>query len=138
MGVRIPPGLPRRGKPPCLPTEPATWSRTTLDRKWTYLMFAVGGVLVTYLLYMGVQWGWEYLHTSDFAGEYVSKPNTMLISLMSLALGGIAAAGALRNERLVELAGEVTSELRKVTWPTREETFAATIVVIVTVIVASI
>jgi len=33
---------------------------------------------------------------------------------------------------------EVTNELRKVTWPTRKETQAATLVVIVTVIVAAI
>lgn len=109
-----------------------------MDRKWTYLMFAVGGLLLAYLLTMSVQWGWEYLATSDFAGDYVGKPKNLLIDLLAFGLAGVAVAGALRNERLVELAGEVTSELRKVTWPTREETTAATIVVIVTVIVSSI
>ncbi len=109
-----------------------------MDRKWTYLMFAVGGLLLAYLLTMSVQWGWEYLATSDFAGDYVGKPKNLLIDLLAFSLAGVAVAGAARNERLIELAGEVTSELRKVTWPTREETFAATIVVIVTVIVSSI
>jgi preprotein translocase subunit SecE len=109
-----------------------------MDRKWTYLMFAVGGLLLAYLLTRSGFWAWEYLATSDFAGDYVGKPKELLIDLFGFGVAGIVTAVALRNERLVELANEVTAELRKVTWPTREETFAATIVVIVTVIVASI
>jgi preprotein translocase subunit SecE len=109
-----------------------------MDRNWTYLMFAVAAILLGYLLTKSGFWAWDYLATSDFAGDYVGKPKELVIDLLGFGLAGLAAAVALRNERLVELAGEVTSELKKVTWPTREETFAATIVVIVTVIVASI
>ena len=109
-----------------------------MDRKWTYLMFAVGGLLLAYLLTMSVQWGWEYLGTTDFAGDFVGKPKSLAVDLFAFAIAGVAVAGALRNHRLLTLAGEVTAELVKVTWPTREETFAATIVVIVTVIVSSI
>ena len=108
-----------------------------MDRKWTYLMFAIGGLLAAYLLGKGTSWTWEYLATSDFAGDFVGKPKRLLIDLLSFTLAGIATFIALQNQRLVELANEVTAELRKVTWPTREETFAATVVVIVTVIVAS-
>ena len=109
-----------------------------MDRKWTFVMFAVGGLLLAYLLFQTGVWGWEYLSTTDFAGDYVGKPNTVIITLLAVMLAGGSLAISLKNERLVELANEVASELKKVTWPTREETFAATIVVIVTVIVASL
>jgi preprotein translocase subunit SecE len=109
-----------------------------MDRKWTYLMFVVGGMLLAYLLTRSGLWAWDYLATSDFAGDYVGKPKDLLIDAFGVGAAGLCTLAALRNERLVELANEVTAELRKVTWPTREETVAATIVVIVTVIVASI
>ncbi len=52
-----------------------------------------------------------------------------------LALGG--AAFAIRHGPTFQLANEVVDELAKVTWPTREETGNATVVVIVTVVVCS-
>lgn len=109
-----------------------------MDRKWTFVMFAVGGLLLAYVLTQTGLWAWEYLASTDLVGDYVGKPNPLVISVLSvlLAVGGTALA--FRNERLVELSGEVAAELRKVTWPTREETFAATIVVVVTVILSSL
>src|SRR4051794_914664 len=108
-----------------------------MDRKWTFVMFAVGGLLLAYLLVQTGMWAWEFASTTDLAGDFVGKPNGLVVSLLALALAIAGTGLALKNERLVELAGEVTSELSKVTWPTREETFASTIVVIVTVIIAS-
>src|SRR5262249_1071625 len=127
MGVRIPPGL-------LNPTRAETG--ILMDRKWTFVMFAVGGLVLAYVLNETGFWAWEYLATTALFGDAVGKPNRLVISLLAvlLAVGGTALA--FRNERLVELSGEVAAELRKVTWPTREETFAATIVVVVTVILS--
>lgn len=100
-----------------------------MDRKWTYVMFAVGGLLLAYLLTQLGDWAW---------GFYGGRPNRLLIDGLSVAIAATATIVAVRNERLSTLATEVTTELSKVTWPTRKETFAATIVVIVTVIVASL
>ena len=109
-----------------------------MDRKWTFMMFAVGGLILAWLLIRTGMWGWDYLATTDLLGDYVGKPKEIIVDLIAvLAAAGITYA-AMKNEQLFELASEVTGELRKVTWPTREETFAATIVVIVTVIVASL
>ncbi len=44
---------------------------------------------------------------------------------------------AYQNERFFTAAYDVTHELEKVTWPTRKETTAATVVVMVTVGIAS-
>ena len=109
-----------------------------MDRKWTYLMFAVGGVILFYLLAKTGTWVWDFLSTTDFAGDAVGKPREWAIDLFAAVLAGGATVVALKNEQLFELAGEVTSELRKVTWPDRQETFTSTLVVIVTVIVSSI
>ena len=100
-----------------------------MERKWTYLMFAAGGLVLAYLLLKVGDWAWSY---------YGTKPNEWLIDVVAFAIAGGVAYAAVRNERVFELASEVTAELKKVTWPTRKETMSATIVVIITVIVASL
>ena len=100
-----------------------------MDRKWTYLLFAVGGVVLASLLMKVGDWAW---------GFYGTKSNDLLVDAVAIVIAGGAAAMALKNERLFVLATEVTGELAKVTWPTRKEIGAATIVVIVTCLVASI
>ncbi len=100
-----------------------------MERKWTYVMFAGGGLVLAYLLLKVGDWAW---------GFYGTKPNELLIDGVAFLVAGTASVIALRNEQVFLLASEVTTELNKVTWPTRKETFAATVVVIVTVIVSSI
>ncbi len=100
-----------------------------MERKWTYVMFACGALVLAYLLIMVGNWAWAF---------YGTKPNELLIDGAACGVAGVAALVALRNERLFLLASEVTTELKKVTWPTRKETFAATIVVIVTVLVSAL
>ena len=51
---------------------------------------------------------------------------------------GTAAIVAYRNEQVFASVVEVTRELEKVTWPTRKETSAATVVVIVTVLISAL
>ena len=97
--------------------------------KAVHLMFLIGGVILFLLLKWSGEWGWGY---------FARHPNEFVIDGLSavLALGiGIA---MYKNERVFALANDVTSELKKVTWPTRKETQVATIVVIVTVLIASL
>jgi preprotein translocase subunit SecE len=96
--------------------------------KFVHLMFAAGGLLLAFLLAKTGDWVWGYF----------AKPKDVVINVAAVLLAGAAALVAWRNERVFGLAVEVMSELRKVTWPTRKETQAATLVVIVTVIVAAI
>jgi len=102
-----------------------------MDRKWTYLMFAAGGLLLFYILAKSGLWGWDFLATTDFAGDFVGKPREWAIDALALLIAGGATVVALKNEELFTMAGEVTSELRKVTWPTREELKGSTITVII-------
>jgi preprotein translocase SecE subunit len=61
---------------------------------------------------------------------------------VSTLVGMLATAGAvyyiLRTASVLEAALDIVAELKRVTWPERQETFAATIVVIVTVCIMSV
>lgn len=99
-----------------------------MDRKWTHVMFAVAGLLLALVLSKVVDYGW---------GFFVSRTPGFTIGLISVGLAAVATYVAWRNERLFDLASEVATELRKVTWPSREETLNSTVVVIVTTIIAA-
>jgi len=98
-----------------------------MERKWTHMMFAVGGVVLAWLLTKSGEWAWSYF----------GKPNSFAVGTGALIVAGVATFIAWRNENLFNLAQEVTTELKKVSWPSRKETFSSTIVVIVTTVIAS-
>jgi preprotein translocase subunit SecE len=99
-----------------------------MERKWVHVMFAVAGIVLAWLLAKCGEWAWSYF----------GKPNDLYVGLGAVAIAGIATFVAWKNEEVFALATEVTSELRKVTWPSRKETVSSTIVVIITTIVASL
>jgi preprotein translocase subunit SecE len=96
--------------------------------KYVHLLFAVGALIVAFLLSKTTDWVWSYF----------AKPNDMIINGGSLLVAVVGAYVAYRSERVFAAAYDVTAELEKVTWPTRKETYAATVVVIVTVAISSI
>jgi preprotein translocase subunit SecE len=96
--------------------------------KFVHLMFALGALLTAFIVSKMTDWAWSYF----------AKPNDLLINLIALVTAGTAAVVAYRNEQVFASVVEVTRELEKVTWPTRKETSAATIVVIVTVLIAAL
>jgi preprotein translocase subunit SecE len=96
--------------------------------KFVHLMFALGALLTAFIVAKMTDWAWSYF----------AKPNDLLINAIALLAAGTAAVVAYRNEAMFASVVEVTRELEKVTWPTRKETSAATIVVIVTVLIAAI
>lgn len=96
--------------------------------KYIQLMFAAGALLLAFLTGKTVDWVW-----SIFA-----KPNELVVNGAALAVGVIAGIATYRSEKVFGAAQEVVRELEKVTWPTRKETSAATLVVIVAVSVAAV
>jgi preprotein translocase subunit SecE len=96
--------------------------------KYVHLLFAIGALIAAFLLSKTTDWVWSYF----------AKPNDMIINGGSLLVAVVGAYLAYRNERVFAAAYDVTAELEKVTWPTRKETYAATVVVIVTVAISSI
>jgi len=97
--------------------------------KAVHLMFMSGGVILFFLLNWTGDWLWGY---------FARHPNDYVINGVAAAVALFAGISLYRNERVYGLANEVATELRKVTWPTRKETQAATLVVVVTVIISSV
>ena len=67
--------------------------------------------------------------------------STLLRVVGLLAIGGVAAAIALQTDqgrRLWQFAGDARNEVRKVVWPTRQETLQTTLIVIVMVFILGI
>ncbi len=98
-----------------------------MDRKWTHVMFAAGGLMIAWILSKTIDWVWGYF----------AKPQAMTVGALALVIAGVVTFVAWKSERLFTLASEVSGELRKVTWPTRQETINSTIVVIITTVIAS-
>jgi preprotein translocase SecE subunit len=97
--------------------------------KAVHLVFLSGGLILFFLL------NW----TGDWVlGYFTRHPNEFVIDALSAALALTIGIVLYRNERVYGLANEVTTELKKVTWPTRKETQTATLVVIVTVIISAV
>lgn len=96
--------------------------------KYIHLTFALGMLLIAFLLFKTGDWIWSYF----------AKPNELLLQTVALGAAVVIGVGAYRSKRVFASAEEVTEELKKVTWPTRKETYYATIVVIVTVLIATL
>jgi preprotein translocase subunit SecE len=68
--------------------------------------------------------------------NFAEPPSFLVTALSAVAALGITVS-LYRNERAHQLVIDVVAELAKVTWPTRKETYASTIVVIVTSLIAA-
>jgi preprotein translocase SecE subunit len=96
--------------------------------KYIHLAFAVGILLLSFLVYKTGDWIWSYF----------AKPNDLAMQGVALLCGVVGGLVAYRNERVFATTSEVTRELEKVTWPTKKETYYGTIVVLVTVAIATL
>ena len=96
--------------------------------KFVHLTFALAALLAAFVLSRATDWVWSYF----------SKPNDLVVNGFAILLAGTAAVLMYRDEKVYASVVDVTRELEKVTWPTRKETYAATIVVIVTVLISAL
>jgi preprotein translocase subunit SecE len=69
---------------------------------------------------------------------YFAEPDSTLVTCAAALIGLISAFALYRNPRANEFTHECVGELMKVTWPTRDETYYSTVVVIVTSIIAAV
>jgi preprotein translocase subunit SecE len=130
LGVRIPPGLQDEKE-----TRGNVENRAAIgtsgglgNRRYLYFAFTAAGALAAFVVSEIVTYVWEYF----------GNPRDFVVMLVSGTVGFGGAIVAYRHPLVNQLANEVVAELSKVTWPTRKETTAATIVVIVVSVIASI
>lgn len=96
--------------------------------KWVHLLFVAAGLLLMFLVAQAIDWVWGYF----------ARPNDVIVSLAAIVIAGLLTFMAWKNKDVFDRSSEIVGELAKVTWPTRAETKAATIVVIITTVVASL
>jgi preprotein translocase SecE subunit len=106
------------------------------NRRWIGMAFLVFGVLLWIMVtkFLGTMMQWTGIGDYNFQLLGDQFTLTTFIGLVTALSVGI---WAYRNPTLSTLSEEVVVELKKVTWPTRAETRAATIVVIITVFIMS-
>ena len=97
--------------------------------KPVHLIYLCGAVLLFYLLQWSIDWIWGYFGTS---------PSEFRMSLVAAIATIVVGVSLYRNDRIYHLANEVSSELKKVTWPTAKEVRAATLVVIVMAVTSAV
>ena len=97
--------------------------------RYVHILFIAGGGPIAWLAYNVINNVWA---------RFSPDPSFPLLFSISLLVGGGTAFYFWRQENTRQLAQETVGELSRVTWPTRPELGAATVVVIVTSIVMSI
>ena len=81
---------------------------------------------------------WFLDHLIRSVWDVFADPNETIASA-GAAIGAIvAAAAAYRHPKWGKFSREVAAELSKVTWPTREETWKQTVIVLVVSVIAAI
>ena len=97
--------------------------------KPVHLIYLVGVITLFYVLQWSIDWVWGY---------FGAPPSETRISLVSAAIATVVGVVMYRSDKYYHLANEVSSELKKVTWPTAKEVRSATFVVIVMAIISAI
>lgn len=97
--------------------------------KPVHLIYLCGAVLLFYILQWSIDWVWGY-----FATPLSESTMSLLAAVLALVIG----VAMYRNDRIYHLANEVSSELKKVTWPTGKEVRSATTVVFVMAIISAV
>lgn len=104
-------------------------------RRWAYLIFVLGGFLGAWVLSHFLEDAWAFVWA--YWPQYVSRPVPLYANIIGIAIAIAATVWAIRKPHWLKFTTEVVLEISQVTWPTRAETRAATIVVIVITLICS-
>ncbi len=104
--------------------------------RYVALAYIGAAILLGFVLSRIIHAGLFYGGIEDFA--VMGSKDFPMSSLAAGAVAVIVGIICFKNAEVRTLADEVAMELSKVTWPSRQETWAATIVVIATVAIAAL
>lgn len=103
--------------------------------RWVQFAFIALAAVTFYLSDRLIAFGWDQLAANVSS---IPQPDPTVISGVAAVIGILGSFMLYRHPRVNELAHEVVSELSRVTWPTKDETYHSTVVVIVTSVIAAI
>ena len=96
--------------------------------RYVHIGFFAAGFVLTYVLIKIVGSIWTLWWPSS----------DLLVAAIAVAIAAVVTGYAWRHPRINTLAKEIATELSKVTWPTRKETSAFTVTVMVTTTIAAL
>ncbi len=104
------------------------------SQNYIFLFFVLSGLLFALVLDRGLAASFSSIGVLD---RELGGAQFRLSRLVAILIAGGTTFAAYRAAPVSGFAHEVTGELGKVTWPSREETNISTRIVVITVIVAS-
>lgn len=105
------------------------------NKKWILLSYTIISLLVwiTFAKFFSAIFGWFNINDLNILG-----PQFKLSTLIGLVITLGALIFAVKSPVIMTLSDEIIVELRKVSWPTKRETYYSTLVVIITVLIMSV
>ncbi|MCX7943231.1 MAG: preprotein translocase subunit SecE [Deltaproteobacteria bacterium] len=105
------------------------------NKKWILLGYTIISVLVwiTFAKFFSSVFSWFRVTDTHLIG-----PQFRLSTLLGLIVTLGALIYCVRSPLIMTLSDEIIIELRKVSWPTRQETYYSTLVVIITVLIMAV
>lgn len=102
------------------------------NKKWILLGYTVISILiwVTFAKFFSTIFGWFNFNDTNILG-----PQFKLSTLLGLVITLSALIFCIRSPTIMTLSDEIIIELRKVSWPTRRESYYSTLVVIILVLI---
>ena len=103
--------------------------------RWAHLIFALGGFIGAWVLSNAIDDVWNIIWSY---WPQIGRPNPLTSNIIGISVAVAGAIYAWRKERWFKFTTEVVVEISQVTWPTKAETRAATVVVIVMTLICSV
>ena len=103
--------------------------------RWAHLIFVLGGFMAAWVLSHAIEDVWDIIWATW--PQSVSRPDTLTSNFVAIAIALLGTLYAWRRKDWFRFCTEVVIEISQVVWPTRAETRAATVVVIVMTLISS-
>jgi preprotein translocase subunit SecE len=103
--------------------------------RWAHLIFVLGGFMAAWVLAHAIEDIWAVLWSYY---PYIGRAEAMTSNIAGISIALAGTIYAWRRRDYFKFTTEVVVEISQVTWPTRPEIRAATIVVIVLTLICSV
>ncbi|MCX4239139.1 preprotein translocase subunit SecE [Paraliomyxa miuraensis] len=103
--------------------------------RFAHLIFVLGGFMAAWVLSNAILDVWDLVWAQW--PQSVSRPADLYANLAGIGIAVLGTLYAWRREDWFRFCTEVVIEISQVTWPTRAETRAATVVVVVMTLISS-
>ena len=103
--------------------------------RWAHLIFALGGFMGAWVLAHGIEDIWAIIWSYY---PQIGRPDAMNSNIAGIVIALSATVYCWRRKDYFKFTTEVVVEISQVTWPTRPEIRAATVVVIVMTLICSV